>query len=190
LNLPWGVEHKKDSYLGQVGGLVAPALQPLGFGTWEASSSLIAGLVAKEVVVGTMGEIYVKKEGSKEKAKPTLAEDLKEIGSSLVKAGGESLSNITSTFGFSSLSTAEDPDKAAERSQLREELKKQFTPLGAYAFITFVLLYMPCLVAAVAMVQEFGTWKWFGIAFGYQMVLAWGMSCLIFQGGKLLGLGG
>ena len=190
LNLPWGVEHKKDSYLGQVGGFVAPALQPLGFGTWEASSSLIAGLVAKEVVVGTMGEIYVKKEEAKDKAKPTVGEDLKEIGSSLMKAAVESCSNLTSTFGFSSLSTAEDPDKAAEHSLLREELKKQFTPLGAYAFITFVLLYMPCLVAAVAMVQEFGTWKWFGIAFGYQMVLAWGMSCLVFQGGKLLGLGG
>ena len=190
LNLPWGVEHKKDSYLGQVGGFVAPALQPLGFGTWEASSSLIAGLVAKEVVVGTMGEIYVKKETTKEKAKATVSENLKEIGTSLIKAAGESYSNVTSTFGFSSLSTTEDPDKAVEHSQLREELKKQFTPLGAYAFITFVLLYMPCLVAAVAMVQEFGTWKWFGIAFGYQMVLAWGMSCLIFQGGKLLGLGG
>lgn len=33
---------------------------------------------------------------------------------------------------------------------------------------------MPCVIAAVAMVQEFGTWKWYGIAFGYQMVLAWG----------------
>ena len=190
LNLPWGVEHKKDSYLGQVGGMVAPALKPLGFGTWEASSSLIAGLIAKEIVVGTMGEIYVKKEAAKEVAKPTLGEELKEAGSSFVKATRESVSNVTSTFGFTSLSTTEDADKAAERTPLREELKKQFTPLIAYAFITFVLLYMPCLVAAVAMVQEFGTWKWFGIAFGYQMVLAWGMACLIFQGGKLLGLGG
>jgi len=190
LNLPWGVEHKKDSYLGQIGAVVAPALQPLGFGTWEASSSLIAGLVAKEIVVGTMGEIYVKKEAEKKEARPTLGEDLKEAGSSFAKAGREALSNVTSTFGFSSLSATENADKAAERSPLRVELKKQFTPLGAYAFITFVLLYMPCLVAAVAMVQEFGTWKWFGIAFGYQMVLAWGMACIVFQGGKLLGLGG
>jgi ferrous iron transport protein B len=189
LNLPWGVEHKRDSYLGQVGAVVAPALQPLGFGTWEASSSLIAGLVAKEVVVGTMGEIYVKKEAAKEKAKPTLSEDLKLVGSSFAKASGEALSNVTSTFGISTLAT-DDGDKAAERSELRVELKKQFTPLGAYAFITFVLLYMPCVIAAVAMVHEFGTMKWFGIAFGYQMVLAWGMAAIVFQGGKLLGLGG
>jgi len=75
---------------------------------------------------------------------------------------------------------------------LRAELKNPFTPLSAYAFIVFVLLnmYMPCIVAAVAMVQEFGTWKWYGIAFGYQMVLAWGVAFMIYQGGKLLGLGG
>src|SRR6185369_16682629 len=185
LNLPWGVEHKKDSYLGQVGSAVAPVLKPLGFGTWEASSSLIAGLVAKEIVVGTMGEIYVKKEAEKKEAKPTFGEDLKEASSSFVKAAGASVANITSTFGITSISAQEDADKKAERSPLREELKKQFGPLAAYAFITFVLLYMPCVVAAVAMVQEFGTWKWYGIAFGYQMALAWVMACLVYQGGKL-----
>jgi ferrous iron transport protein B len=189
LNLPWGVEHKKDSYLGQVGGVVAPVLAPLGFGTWEASSSLIAGLVAKEIVVGTMGEIYVKKEATKEAAKPGIGEELRMVGTSLLKAAGESVSNLTSTFGVTSLSAGEDAEKTAERTPLREELKKQFSPLAAYAFIVFVLLYMPCVVAAVAMVQEFGTWKWYGIAFAYQMILAWGMACLVYQGGKLLGLG-
>ena len=49
---------------------------------------------------------------------------------------------------------------------------------------------MPCVIASVAMVQEFGTWKWYGIAFAYQMALAWGMAALVYQGGILLGLGG
>jgi len=56
--------------------------------------------------------------------------------------------------------------------------------------MAFVRLYMPCVVAAVAFKHEFGTWKWFGIAFAYQMVLAWGVAFLIYQGGKFLGLGG
>lgn len=190
LNLPWGVEHKRDSYLGQVGAVVAPALAPLGFGTWEASSSLIAGLVAKEIVVGTMGEIYVKKEAEKAAQKPTFTEDLQEAGSGLAKAFREAGTNISSTFGISSISADEDAAKTAERSPLREELKKQFTPLAAYAFLAFVLLYMPCVVAAAAMVHEFGTWKWYGVAFGYQMVLAWSAAAIIYQGGRLLGLGG
>jgi ferrous iron transport protein B len=57
LNLPWGVESKKDSYLSQAGQVMAPVFEPLGFGTWETASSLITGVIAKEIVVGTMGEI-------------------------------------------------------------------------------------------------------------------------------------
>jgi ferrous iron transport protein B len=190
LNLPWGVENKKDSYLGQVGQVVAPALVPLGFGTWEAASSLIAGLVAKEIVVGTMAEIYVKKEDVKTKDKPTFAEDLKEVGISLAKASKESLANVVSTVGITSISAEESAEKTAERNPLREELKRQYTPLGAYAFITFVLLYIPCVVAIVAMVQELGSWKWFGVTFVYQMALAWGVAFIVYQGGLLLGLGG
>jgi ferrous iron transport protein B len=190
LNLPWGVESKKDSYLGKVGQATAPILQPLGFGKWEASSSLIAGLIAKEIVVGTMGEIYVKKAEEKKKETPAFVDDLKEVGSSFVKATGASFANVFANVGITSISTAEDPDKAAERAPLKEVLKSQFTPLAAYAFIVFVLLYMPCVIASVAMVQEFGTWKWYGIAFAYQMVLAWGMAALVYQGGRLLGLGG
>lgn len=64
------------------------------------------------------------------------------------------------------------------------------TPLNANAFMVFVLLYMPCVVAAIAMRQEFGTWEWFGVAFAYQAVLAWLGAFVVFQGGKLLGLGG
>ena len=47
LNLPWGVENKKDSYLGKMGQVIAPALEPIGFGNWEAASSLVSGLIAK-----------------------------------------------------------------------------------------------------------------------------------------------
>jgi ferrous iron transport protein B len=190
LNLPWGVENKKDSYLGKVGQVAAPVLAPLGFGKWEAGSSLIAGLVAKEIVVGTMGEIYVTKGEEKKVAAPKFIDDLKQVGTSFAGATKDSFANVFSTFGITSISTEETTDKAAERTTLRAELKNRFTPLSAYAFLVFVLLYMPCIVAAVAMVQEFGTWKWYGIAFAYQMGLAWGVAFIVYQGGKLLGLGG
>jgi ferrous iron transport protein B len=189
LNLPWGVENKKDSYLGRVGQVVAPVLEPLGFGKWEASSSLIAGLIAKEVVVGTMAEIYVKKGEAKKEQAPSFADDLKEVASSFVQAAKESLGNVFSTFGITSISSEESAEEMVERTPLRGVLRTQFSPLAAYAFLTFVLLYMPCVIASVAMVQELGTWKWYGIAFTYQMVLAWGVSMLVFQGGRLLGMG-
>ncbi len=183
LNLPWGVENKKDSYLGKAGQSVAAVFQPTGFGNWESTSSLITGIIAKEIVIGTMGEIYVGKEEEK-KETATFYEDLAGVGMSFVKAIKESASNVFSTLGISSLSTEEETDKLAMRSAIQ----KTFTPLSAYAFMAFVLLYMPCVVVLIAMRHEFMTWKWVGIAFVYQMALAWTVAFVIYQGGRLLGL--
>lgn len=191
LNMPLGVEEKKDSWMGQVGQVVAPALKPLGFGSWEAGSSLIAGLVAKEIVVGTMGEIYVKKAEEEKKEEPlSIGDEFAKIGTSLGDAFVAAGANVISTLGIATMTAEEDEEKAKERMPLREALQQQFTPLSAYAFIAFVLLYMPCAVVAVAMRHEFGTWKWYGIAFAYQMALAWTVAFVIYQGGTLLGIGG
>ncbi|WP_088070719.1 ferrous iron transport protein B [Gottfriedia luciferensis] len=47
-----------DSFLAMIGGLLAPILAPLGFGTWQAGASLLTGFLAKEVVVSAMNIIY------------------------------------------------------------------------------------------------------------------------------------
>jgi ferrous iron transport protein B len=47
-----------DSLFGAVSGAVAPLLAPAGFGTWEAAGSLLTGIVAKEVVLGTLSQVY------------------------------------------------------------------------------------------------------------------------------------
>jgi ferrous iron transport protein B len=182
------VESKRDSYLGQTGAAIAPIFAPLGFDTWEASASLITGIIAKEIVVGTMGEIYTPGalEEEREVAAPTLGEDLQQMGSSLLGAFGDAGRNVFTTFGVASLA-AEDE---AGPTPLKAAVAGAFTPLSAYAFMAFVLLYMPCVVVAIAMRQEFGSWKWFGVAFAYQSVLAWTVALVIYQGGTLLGLGG
>lgn len=186
LNLPWGVENKKDSMLGKAGQVVAPVFEPLGFGNWEAASALITGVIAKEIVVGTMGEIYVApSEKIQLEESPSFGEDLKEIVLSFTMAAKDSLVNIFSTFGIASIST--EPEEGQKTLQSR--VRQAFTPLSAYAFMVFVLLYMPCIVVGIAMRHEFGTWKWYGIAFVYQMTLAWAMAFVIYQGGKFLGIG-
>ena len=58
-NLPLGVEYASaQSIIGRFGQLIAPIFAPLGFGNWQAASSLIFGILAKEVVVGTLGVVY------------------------------------------------------------------------------------------------------------------------------------
>lgn len=182
LNLPWGVETKRDSYLGRTGAAVAPVFEPLGFGNWEAASSLITGVIAKEIVVGTMGEIYApaQKEVADE-PRPTLGEDMKEI---VVSFGGAARDAVTTTLGIAGDEAEEEP------SALMAAMRGAFTPLSAYAFMAFVLLYMPCVIVGIAMRHEFGTWKWTAMAFSYQTALAYVVALIIYQGGRLLGLGG
>ncbi|MGM0603156.1 MAG: ferrous iron transport protein B [Bacillota bacterium] len=63
-NLPLGVDYASaESLIGQFGQLAAPIFEPLGFGSWQAASSLIFGILAKEVVVGTLGVVYAAGEG-------------------------------------------------------------------------------------------------------------------------------
>lgn len=46
------------SFLASIGKFINPIFKPLGFGTWQNSVALLTGLMAKEVVVSSMGVIY------------------------------------------------------------------------------------------------------------------------------------
>ncbi|MDA8387573.1 MAG: ferrous iron transport protein B [Nitrospiraceae bacterium] len=188
LNIPWGVQNRKDTLLGRAGQAAAHVLKPAGFGSWQAASSLMAGVMAKEIVVGTMAEIYAPQKEEKTDT-VSFTDDLKGIGTSFLSAVKEAGTNVFGGFGIKSMSSTESPEEKAEHAPLRHALLGAFTPLQAYAFMAFVLLYWPCLVTAIAMKQEFGGWKIYGQAVLIHSVLAWTVAVLIFQGGRLLGIG-
>lgn len=60
------------------------------------------------------------------------------------------------------------------------------TPLVAFCYMIFVLLYFPCIATLVAIKQESGSWKWALFAAVYTTALAWGVSFLVYQIGSLL----
>lgn len=51
-------EDSSQSILAGIGMIIAPIFKPCGFGTWEASVSLLTGMIAKEQVVSTMTVLY------------------------------------------------------------------------------------------------------------------------------------
>ena len=60
-----------------------------------------------------------------------------------------------------------------------------FTPLIAYAFMVFVLLYFPCVATITTLRKEIGAkWAWFSVI--HSFVLAWVVSFVIYQVGMLL----
>ncbi len=59
------------------------------------------------------------------------------------------------------------------------------TPLIAYCYMLFVLIYFPCIATFAAIKQESGSWKWAFFAAGYTTILAWIVSFAVYQIGGL-----
>lgn len=75
------------------------------------------------------------------------------------------------------------PDEAS----LQGLLVNYFTPLSAYSFLVFILLYIPCLATVATIYKETGSKKWTAFSMGYALFIAYLLALIIYQGGKLLG---
>ena len=126
-------EQQENSYIGQLGRAIEPVIEPMGF-DWKLGIGLISGVGAKELVVSTLGVLYV-----------------------------------------------DDPD--ADSVSLAERIP--ITPLVAFCYMLFVLIYFPCIAALAAIKQESGSWKWALFAACYTTVLAWLVSFAVYQIGGL-----
>jgi len=70
---------------------------------------------------------------------------------------------------------------------LQEAMEKDgITPLAAYSYLLFVLLYFPCIATIVAIKHETSSWRWASFAAGYTTLVAWIISALVYQIGSLL----
>jgi ferrous iron transport protein B len=94
---------------------------------------------------------------------------------------------VVATFGTLYSMGETDPEEAGS---LREAIQKDpsWTPLKAFTFMIFCLLYIPCFVAMAVFHREAGSWKWTGFMVLYTTLLAWVASFIVYQGGMLLGL--
>lgn len=70
-------------------------------------------------------------------------------------------------------------------SGLATALQTAFTPASAYAYMTFVLMYMPCVVAFAAIKREMNSWKWTAFTVLFQTSVAWIAAFLVYQIGSL-----
>lgn len=131
-------DNAEGSFLGMIGGFIAPILRPLGFGTWQASVALLTGLVAKEAVVSSMSLFY---------------------GFSVRDSGSVVAAALSDTFK---------------------------TPAAAYAFLVFVLLYVPCLASVATIRKEMNSLNWTLRSIGWQLMCAFLGSFLAYRIGMML----
>ena len=176
-SLPVGVEYaSQDSITGQIGTTLAPVFAPLGFGEWQATVAIIYGFMAKEVVVSTFGILYGIGEDSGGEATAVEAAPDEQVSSET----SEGSSIEAAPAGEEEAAPEEDPGFIAVMQEL-------FTPLSAYAYMVFVLLYIPCLATLATIRRETNSWKWPGFAAVYTFGVAYVVSLVVYQGGLLLG---
>ncbi len=90
-------------------------------------------------------------------------------------------------YGADDVSTeAEDAADTAE-IMMSTGMAKSFTALSAFAFMIFSQLYTPCVTALGTIKKEAGGWKWVAFSAIYMFVIAWFVSLLVYQFGRLLG---
>ena len=63
---------------------------------------------------------------------------------------------------------------------------ESLTPLQAYCYLLFVLIYFPCIATVVAIKNETGSWRWACVSAVYTTCLAWVVSAVVYQIGSLL----
>ena len=136
-------EHMEESYIGQLGKAIEPAIAPLGF-DWKMVVSIVTGLAAKEIVVSSMGILYH------------------------VTDAEENTQNLIENL----------------RSQENSKGEKVFTPLVAFGFMLFILIYFPCM-AVIAAIRKEGGLKWAVFTIFYTTGLAWLVSFGVYQIGSL-----
>ncbi|WP_406532746.1 ferrous iron transport protein B [Methanobrevibacter sp.] len=90
---------------------------------------------------------------------------------------------VVATFG--TLAGMEEDDEEGITNLVHDT----FTPLSAYAFMAFTLLYTPCFAAIGAIKQETNSYKWPLTMCVITLVTAYVVSFLIFQIGGLAGFG-
>jgi ferrous iron transport protein B len=88
---------------------------------------------------------------------------------------------IVSTF--SSLFGKSDEDGGG----ISDALKNIFTPLSAYSFLVFVLLYIPCFAFVSTVKKESNSWKWAMILICVTIMTAYIVSFIVYNVGIIIG---
>ena len=176
-----------ESLFSDVSRQIAPVFAPAGFDTWEASGALVTGMLAKEVVISTMSQVYgVAGEDDEDAPPTTFLEDLEGIARGF---GEATLDTVKATISLlPGVNLMPDDGGEEDDTALQAALREQFSALEAVAFSVFVLLYTPCVATIAAIRHEFGT-RWMLVSAVYMLVVAWLGAVITTQVGLALGLG-
>ncbi|MDP3268390.1 MAG: Fe(2+) transporter permease subunit FeoB [Legionella sp.] len=170
-----------ESLLSLMGQWITPLFAPMGIqqDNWPATVGLLTGMLAKEVVVGTLNSLYAQVGhlnemtvahfefwGGLQSAFWSIPNNLSELGSALwnpvlASAAGNEVSQ--SVYGI-----------------MAQRFDGQ---VGAYAYLLFVLLYIPC-VSTMAVIRQEANRQFMWTSIIWSFLVAYAAAVLFYQGAR------
>jgi len=161
----FGNEDSEQSVLSAASRIMTPAFAPLGISedNWPAVVGVFSGVLAKEVVVGTLDNLYTSlaNDGQTETeeafnlwaqlraAAATVPANLAELGDSLLDPLGIGIGDVTDTGAVAE-------EQGVNRGVFGAMTTRFDGQAGAFAYLLFVLLYFPCVATIGAIKREAG----------------------------------
>ncbi len=186
----FGHANQPDSVLSTVGKTLTPVVEPLGVSeeNWPATVGLFTGLLAKEVVVGTLDALYSQMDGQ-----AAADEDAPYDLWQAIKADWATVPAYFAGFGHALLDplglggiVGANPEAAGASDLTAKKMVTYFNgTVGAFAYLLLVLLYFPCVATFAAIRQELG-WRWALFSGGWSLFLGYTTAVGFYQAATLM----
>jgi len=179
-----------QSVLGAVSRAATPLFAPLGVreDNWPAVVGIVSGVLAKEVIVGTLDSLYTRIASDEQPPAPETGFDLWQALGEAAATVPAQLSAVAESLidplglGVGDLS---DQDRAAGEQGVASgtfgAMEARFDgQIGAFAYLLFVLLYFPCAATIGVIVRETGM-AWAGFVAAWTTGIAFVTATLFYQ---------
>ena len=161
-------QNSNNSVLAVISKSATPVFAPMGISedNWPAVLGILTGVLAKEVVVGTLDTLY--SQLAREDAGGNIDEEAFDFWQAINDAFAtvpENLSGLADMFGdplqmnvgdIHSLEAAAEAQEV-DNATFGAMIKRFDGQAGAFAYLLFILLYFPCVATIGAIRREAGT---------------------------------
>ncbi|KTD14616.1 ferrous iron transport protein B [Legionella gratiana] len=174
-------EASTQSLLSLMGQWITPLFTPMGIhqDNWPATVGLLTGMLAKEVVVGTLNSLYAQVGHVSEIA--TAHFDLWAGIKAAFWSIPVNLSQLGSALANPVLASA--ADSPVSQSVYGIMVQRFDGQIGAFAYLLFVLLYIPC-VSTMAVIRQEANRKLMWVSVIWSFVVAYMTAVLFYQVAK------
>lgn len=167
----------KSTALEYAGKTITPVLNPMGINddNWPATVGLITGTLAKEVVVGTLNAVYTQDDSDGIPTSFSLVDSVKDAWDSTT----DNIKGIDAAVLLNPVKASE-ADASMDKGAMGNMVTKFGSMSAAFAYLLFILLYIPCISVVGAMVRE-STRGWAILSVLWSVSIAYVCAVIAYQ---------